>query len=155
MLGNMSNPQRVPGKAKLQSYLEQGLTQAQIVDAWDKESNYRVSRSAIGMAIERYGLKSAHPVPRYPELLPWVIERRHRDAAEARLLRFEGARRAGRPLRPMDEHWLDKWLKALAIPGPNAPDGHVVTYSTEKGFEWAPRRAYHTDIIDPPDAQAS
>lgn len=150
----MVNVQRVPGKGELKKYLNQGLTQKQIVEQWREDSGESVSRSAIAMAIQRYDLKSAHERPTYPDLLPWTIRTEHRDDAEARLLRHEARRRAGGKLREKDEHWLDQWLEALNTPVlPKAPLGHVVTYNREEGFRWTERKEWHTDIIDPPQEE--
>lgn len=150
----MVNIQRVPGKGELQKYLRQGLTQAKIVEKWEEDSGHRVSRSAIAMAISRYGLKSAHESPRYPELLPWELAKEHWGASEARLLRHEARRRAGGKLRDIDEHWVNSWLEALAEPSEKAPQGNVVGYSKEKGFYWTPRRPWHDDIIERPEDEA-
>lgn len=147
MLVDMAPPQRVPGKGELKRYLLAGMTQAQIVEAWEKDSGYRVSRSAIGMAISRFGLNSAHERPEYKELLPWVVSEEHRHHIDARMLRLEGRRRAGRPLNETEQRWLDKWKAELER------KGAVVYYDrdTEEGFWWVPREAHHEDIIDPGD----
>src|SRR6478752_7450426 len=47
----------VPDKAQLKKYLAAGLTQKQIVEQYEKDTGIKVSRSAIGMAISRYGLR--------------------------------------------------------------------------------------------------
>lgn len=140
--------QRVPGKGELKKYLNQGLTQAQIVDAWEKESGERVSRSSIAMAMARYGLKSARPRPDYGQLLPWTVAEEHRYHIDARMLRLEGRRRAGGKLSEDEARWLENWKAEL-----ERRDA-VVYYErdTEEGFFWIPREAHHTDIIDPGDS---
>jgi len=141
----MPRPVKVPNKTQLRRYLSKGLTQKEIVDLWEQESGERVSRSAIAMAIERYDLKSAHPRPTYPELLPWVIGEEHRQHLDARMLRLEGRRRAGRRLYEFEQRVLDQWKEALERA--NA----VIHYEkdTDEGFFWIPRTAEHgDDLID-------
>lgn len=146
---NMANSQVVPNKTQLRVYLSQGLTQQQIVDAWKRDCGVTVSRSAIAMAIERYGLKSAHSRPRYEDLLPWRVANEHREKTDARMLRAEGRRRAGQRLTAQQERRLDNWLADLA------EQDAVVHYDreTEQGFFWIPRSEANRgsdDIINKP-----
>lgn len=136
-------PTRVPNKTQMRQYLERGLTQAQIVDAWEQESGFRVSRSAIAMAIERYDLKSAHPRPRYEDLLPWTVAVEHRQHIDARMLRLEGRRRAGQRLSESEARWLQQWKDDLERVG------GVVHYErdTDEGFFWIPREKEHGDEL--------
>jgi hypothetical protein len=142
----MAPPVKVPNKTQMRRYLSRGLTQQEIVEAWEADSGYRVSRSAIAMAIERYDLKSAHPRPTYPDLLPWVIQVEHRNHIDARMLRLEGRRRSGQKLHKQEQRWLDQWKHEL-FEVRNA----VVHYEkdTDEGFFWIPRTAEHgDDLID-------
>lgn len=132
----MAHPTLVPNKTQLRRYLSKGMTQQEIVDAWEKDSNHRVSRSAIGMAIERYGLKEfARVRPNYPEMLPWIVAAEHRDHIDARMLRLEGRRRSGRKLSEKEERWLEQWKAELE------ESDAVVRYerNSEEGFYWVPR----------------
>lgn len=137
--------QKVPGEAQLRKYLDRGLTQAQIVEAWREDSSEVVSRSAIGMAIKRYGLQSAHPRPRYEDTLPWRVREEHLMHYDARMLRLEARRRRGQALKPEDLSRLDYWRKEL-----DRLDA-VVYYdeNSPEGFLWIPREPEHgTDLID-------
>jgi hypothetical protein len=141
----MAPPVRVPNKTQLRRYLSRGLTQQEIVDEWEAASSHRVSRSAIAMAIERYGLKSAHPRPTYPELLPWIIREDHRQHIDARMLRLEGRSRSGQKLSQHEQRWLDQWKHDLERAGA------VVHYErdADEGFFWIARTAEHgDDLID-------
>ena len=141
----MAPPVKVPNKTQLRHYLEKGMTQQQIVDAWEAESGHRFSRSSIAMAIERYNLNSAHPRPTYTEMLPWTIRTEHRNHMDARMLRLEGRRRAGVSLSEREQRWLDQWKADLERAGA------VVHYErdTEEGFWWVPRTTEHgDDLID-------
>lgn len=136
----------VPDKTKLKSYLNKGMTQKQIVEQWEADSGIRVSRSAIAMAINRYGLESAKPRARYEDMLPWRVIEEHRMATEARLLRMEARRRRGLPLDQEQLTWLTHWREELDKA--NA----VVTYdpNTVEGFFWVHREPTDDDIIRRP-----
>lgn len=138
--------QRGPGKTELRRYVEKGLTQQQIADEWEKETGHRLTRSAIGMAIARYDLQSAHPRPRYEEMLPWHVIDEHRMNYDARMLRLEGRRRKGGTLTTKEKRLLTNWREALDQA--NA----VVTYdaATAEGFFWTVRLEGDDDIIRRP-----
>lgn len=143
---NMANIQVAPTKAELELFLRKGMTQAQIVDAWEKKTGVRVSRSAVAMAISRYGLQSAHPRPRHEDLLPWHVKDEHKHNIEARMLRMEGRRRKGLPLSKKNLDWLTKWRELLEI------EQAVVHYDpdTVEGFHWVKRKPSDDDIIRRP-----
>ncbi|HKN44284.1 MAG TPA: hypothetical protein VJW23_10190 [Propionibacteriaceae bacterium] len=137
---------RVPDKTQLKNYLAKGLTQQQIVDAWEVDSNIRVSRSAIGMAIRRYDLASSRPRPNYMEMIPWRIRWDHRMAWDVRMLRLEARRRRGEALTDKEKRDLTQWRSRLDEA--NA----VVIYErdTEEGFLWVGRTPEDDDIIRRP-----
>jgi hypothetical protein len=121
----------------MRAYLDQGLTHAEIAEAWLKDSGVEIKRSTISMAIARYGLKDHSPRAhmRHSDLIPWKLESEHVYRPEARLLRLEGRRRAGNELAPAEERWLENWKKELR------EAGAVVHYEpdTEDGFFWVSR----------------
>lgn len=136
---------KVPDKTTMRRYLAKGMTQQQIADAWLDETGERVARSAIAMAIERYGLRSANPRPTYEELLPWTVAVEHRNHMDARMLRLEGRLRAGKSLNEQELRYLERWKEELA-------EANAVVYydrDTDTGFWWVPRRPEHgDDLID-------
>ena len=139
---------RVPDRTTLDRYLGEGLSQREIVEAWEKDSHVRVSRSAIAMAIERYGLRSVTPRPRYDDLLPWQVHKEHTMHRDARMLRLEARRRRGAELNAGERSNLEKWLAALE--SHNA----VVAYDgeTAQGFWWVRRTEEDgEDIIRRPE----
>ncbi|MCW2843333.1 MAG: Pirin domain protein [Nocardioides sp.] len=138
--------QIVPDKTQMRRYLDQGMSQAKIVEAYEKDTGVRVSRSAIAMAIGRYELKSSRPRPRYMETLPWTVLPEHRDHTDARMLRLEGRRREGGSLTVKELRWLQTWLETL-----NARNA-VVDYNprTKQGFWWVPREETDDDIVRRP-----
>lgn len=138
---------RVPGKTELRRYLERGLTQAQIAEAWEQDSGVRVGRSAIAMAIERYGLKSGKPRPRYEDMLPWEVRGEHAMHNVARMLRLEGRRRQGGKLSEKEKRLLTNWRAALD------EQNAVVTYDpdTAEGFFWTDRLESDDDLIRRPE----
>lgn len=126
----MANRTLVPDQTRLERYVRKGLTQAQIVDAWEQESGVRVSRSAVAMAMRRFDIESPRAKVRHEDLVPWRLKPEHRMAPEARLLRLEGQRRRGETIRPADLTWLDNWLTELH------ESNAVITYApdTREGF---------------------
>lgn len=134
---------KVPDKTTMRRYLARGMTQQQIADAWLEETGERVARSAIAMAIERYDLRSANPRPTYDELLPWTVAVEHRNHMDARMLRLEGRRRAGKPLNEQEARYLERWKEELA-------EANAVVYydrDTSEGFFWVPRMKHHGDSL--------
>jgi hypothetical protein len=134
---------RVPDKTKLKNYLAKGLTQAQIVEAWEKDSNIRVSRSAIGMAIKRYELVSSRPRPNYMDMIPWTVRGEHQMAWDARMLRLEARRRRGDELTDKEKRDLTHWRSRL-----DEADA-VIVYEpdSDEGFFWVPRTKDDDDIV--------
>lgn len=142
----MPNQTVVPDQTQMRRYLDEGLTQAQIVERWEKDSGLKASRSAIGMAISRYGLKSSRPRERYMDMIPWKLEPEHMNVPEARLLRLEGRVRRGKDLTPTELRWLRGWRNELE------EKGAVIVYrpETEQGFWWVPRTDEDDDIVRRP-----
>ena len=142
---NMSN-QVVPNKTEMKHYLSRGMTQQQIADAWGEKTGTRPSRSAIGMALVRYGLKASKPRPRYEELLPWRVRAEHKMHYDARMLRLEGRVRAGKPVSQDLLDDLVAWKQRLA------ELDAVVHYEpdTEEGFWFVKREPQDDDIIRKP-----
>lgn len=135
--------QLVPDKTTLRRYLRKGLTQKQVAEEWERESGFRVTRSAIGMAMARYNLTGRRQRGRYEDLIPWYVLPEHRESADAKVLRLEGRRRRGKPLNERDATRLANWRRDLL-----AQDA-VVHYDpeTEQGWWWVPRRPTDDDII--------
>lgn len=55
----MTETPEVPHSSWLRERLERGMTQQEIADAWEAESGYRVSRTAIAMAVHRDEIETA------------------------------------------------------------------------------------------------
>lgn len=142
----MRGVRSVPDKTWLRRHAQAGLTQQQMVDAWENESDIRVSRSAIAMAMRRWGVDAAKPRPRYEDMLPWHVLDEHKYNSQARLLRLEGRRRKGGKLNDKELGWLTTWRRELDAA--NA----VIMYDpqTEEGFHWVPRLPTDNDIIRRP-----
>jgi len=134
---------RAPNKTQLKNYLAKGLTQEQIVEAWERDSNIRVSRSAIGMAIKRYELASSRPRPNYMEMIPWTVRREHQMHWDARMLRLEARRRRGEALTDKEKRDLTQWRSRL-----DEADA-VVVYEPDsnEGFFWVQRLSTDDDIV--------
>jgi hypothetical protein len=133
----------VPDKRKMEAYLKLGLSQQGIADQYEEDTGIKVSRSAIAMAIERYGLQSAQPRARYMDMVPWRLAPEHRMHTDARMLRLEGRRRRGAPLKEGELRRLDQWLTLLR------ERDCVIHYDgrTARGFWWCPRTEEDSDIV--------
>lgn len=138
-----------PDKTWLRHHAQAGMTQQQMVDAWEKESGIRVSRSAIAMAMRRQDVDAAKPRPRYEDMLPWHVLDEHKYNTQARLLRLEGRRRKGGKLNAKELQWLTTWRRELEA------HNAVVIYDpqTEEGFHWVNRTAADDDLIRRPQPQ--
>ena len=137
---------RGPDPTQLKNYLTKGLTQAQIVEAWEKKTGVRISRSTVGMAIARFGMDSSHPRPRYEDMLPWKVSVPHRMKWDARMLRLEAKRRRGKALTERELRLLTQWRQQLE----EAQAVIVYEHDTDEGFFWVNRKAEDDDIIRRP-----
>lgn len=131
----------MPDVETMQKYLSEGLTQKQIAERWEAESGQKIGRSAIAMAMRRYGLESNRPTPRYENVIPWTLAPEHRMSLDARILRLEARRREGKSLTDSEKRQLQGWRDRLTA------TSTVVTYTQAEGFMWVPRRADDFDII--------
>ena len=104
---------RVPDKVTLTRWLDEGLTQQQMVDRTFEETGETVTRSAIANAMVRYGI--AADGARYEEEVPWQINPIHATATPLRNLRLLGRRRAGKTLNDRERIALDTWLHELTV----------------------------------------
>lgn len=81
------------------------------------------------------------------DLVPWVVQPRHRWAYPLSMLRADALLRAGDPLQPIDRRRLASWLA-------NMGDGDlVVNYDpdTDEGFGYSRRRpGIDTDLVRVP-----
>lgn len=133
---SMAYPAMAPNATQMRGYLALGLTQQQIADRYEEDSGVKVSRSAIGLAIARYGLESTTPRPRHDDLIPWTVAPEHRNHRDVKMLRLEARRRKGLPLTEKQLRWLTTWLGELQ------DNDAVVMYNpaTSRGFFWVRRR---------------
>ena len=104
---------RVPDKVTLTRWLDEGLTQQQMVDRTFQETGEVVTRSAIANAMVRYGMSADGA--RYEEEVPWQINPIHATATPLRNLRLLGRRRAGKTLNDRERVILDTWLHELTL----------------------------------------
>ena len=101
----------LPDKNELQRYVDKGLTHQQIADLVTKKTGVKVGRSAVSVALHRYGI--AKNSVRYKDYLPWRLKMEHIRAYPARMLRLMGRRAAGKPMTDVDNTLLDNWLAML------------------------------------------
>lgn len=137
-----------PDKTQMRRYLDAGLNSTQIAEQYEQDTGIKVSPSTIRMAISRFGLKSARPLDRYTNMIPWELNPEHRMHADARLLRLEGRRRQGKDISDRDLTWLSGWLTKLD------EEQAVIVYrpETPEGFWWVKRTDEDDDIVRRPKA---
>ena len=130
----MSDRQKVPPRDILASMLVDGMTQKAIAAEWGRVTDTYVSRSAVAMAIKREGLTSAHPRPRYDDVISWRVRQEHRNDWNVRMLRLYGQKRRGQELDAESARWLQGWLERDLRGGE-----YVVSYDPVRGFRVVPR----------------
>lgn len=125
--------QILPDKNTLQHWIEdEGLTHQQCADRIYELTGERVGRSAISVAIHRYGLSKDGS--RYADYIPWRVSMYHVRAYPLRMLRLMGRRDTKGPehLNDKETAMLDAWLKMLkdenAIVGYDPDDDQGVHY---------------------------
>jgi hypothetical protein len=102
---------KVPDCDQLKRLVSRGLTQQEIAD-WTRENlGERVTRSAIGQALRRCGIESAHPRPRYEREVPWDLPMELQAHPVVRQLRLLGRENRGEPITDEERRRLGR-LKA-------------------------------------------
>jgi hypothetical protein len=120
----------IPGKQQLEAWLDEGLTQGQMVQRVYEQTGVTVTRSGIAAAMMREGL-GVRDVPRYHDEVPWRVRPEHLRAYPVRMLRLLGRRNQGGSLKPSEIERLDAWLARLADEGlvvaydPDSPSGFL------------------------------
>lgn len=141
----MSAIRKLPDDATLRRLRTQGWTQREIAET------YKVSESAVWKALTRAGY--ADPVPTYRDLIPWRIDEAHKAVAIMERFRSIVKQQKGAPLRPEEEHLLNRWLQDLEandlVVGYH-PDAPPNTASTKGGFYYVPREPTDDWIIRRP-----
>lgn len=129
-------PRRVPDCDVLKQLVERGLTQQQMAD-WTLENlGNDVTRSAIGQALDRCGLRTVRPRARYVQELPWRVADRHGQHRFAKRLRLLGRENAGESLTREERGMLKKFKAEMDRKDASA------WYDAEapEGFYAVPRR---------------
>lgn len=131
---------------EIDRWIEEGRTYRWMADEYMRKYNLDVSPSLFSSYRYRKGL--GRKISRDEELIPWVVERQHRWEYPLAMLRVEGRRREGRPLRESDARKVDSWKRDMQ------ERGVVVHYDplTEAGFYYVPKRpGVDNDLIRVPD----
>ena len=131
----------IPGRDVLAHWVDEGLTQVQMVERIHELTGERVSRQAVSMALQRNNLTAATR-PRHRDEIPWRVAEDHAGQYQARMLRLLGRRRAGETLSESDASRLDNWMHRLE------QRNLVVGYHTVRGFVYV--RRHPSDDIMPP-----
>jgi hypothetical protein len=135
---------KIVNEQEVVRWFEEGRTYQWMVEEYKRKYNIETVPSLWGNFRRRRGLPRR--ITRDDELIPWFVDERHRWAYPLAMLRVEGRRRAGRPLRAADQRRLDSWLQYLH-------DENVVVHydpQTRDGFFYVPRESGDDDIIRRP-----
>ena len=107
----MAPPRLVPSKDTLVHWQEEGLTHEQMAERVFEQDGHRISRTAISVAFQRYGLSKEGK--RYRDTLPWTVSAGHAKAMPARMLRFMGRIEQGGELNDVEQRQYDRWLEEI------------------------------------------
>lgn len=100
---------KVPDCATLKRLIQKGLTQEQIAEWTLEHTGNEVTRSAVGQAMIRCGLKSAKPRARYVQEIPWTLPDSLQTHPWVRILRLWARENAGKPITDEEKRRLDTW----------------------------------------------
>lgn len=125
-------------------WFAEGRTYEWMTSEYLRKYNIEVVPSIWGNFRRSRGLPRR--ITRDDDLIPWAVRREHRWKYPLAMLRVEARRRAGRPLRQVDQERLESWTQHLAS------KGVVVAYDpdTSAGFSDVPREDDDTDMIRRP-----
>lgn len=143
----MPRPRLVPSDATLEKwYLEEGLTQQQIVDRiWDQDQ-VRVARSTVAAALHRAGLTER---VRYDDVIPWRVKLEHCSHHLLNILRASAREVRGEEVSPAAKRQLDSFKRR------QESEDCVIAYvpDTDQGWFLVKRRPAPLDrgLIRDPD----
>lgn len=137
----MPRPSILPDKNTLMHWMDEGLTHKQMAELVYETTGERVTRSAITMALGRYGLTD--PGHRHSDVIPWRLSMMHMQAYPVRMLRLLARQRRGDDLSASDEKRLIAWMDQLQ------EHDAVVAYDPDspEGFVYVPREPGDPDDI--------
>lgn len=145
----MTGRRVLPPASELKRLRDRGKSLREIADHVYDTTGERVTPAAISACLSRAGF--ALDTPRYDELIPWRVQMRHQKHFFVRMLRLEGRRRAGMPIRPEDERRLDEFIEELRDLG--AVIHYNPDYGTDGFYAVPARSGVDMDLIRVPDAQ--
>lgn len=104
----------LPDKQTLEHWInDEGLTHQQCADRIYEQTGEKVGRSAISVAVHRYGITKEGA--RYKEYIPWKVSMYHIRAYPLRMLRLMGraAQRGPDALDARETKMLSNWLEKI------------------------------------------
>lgn len=146
----MPRPRLVPADSTLEKwYIEEGLTQQQIVERIWEQDQVRVSRSTVAAALTRAGLTDR---VRYDDMIPWRVKLEHCSHHLLNILRAAAREARGVDVSPALQRQLDSFRKRQEA------EDCVIAYvpDTEQGWFLVKRREAPLDrgFIRDPDPGA-
>jgi len=105
----MARPRLVPSDSVLEQwYVEEGLTQQQIVQRIWEQDRVRVARSTVAVALHRAGLTDR---VRYEDMIPWRVRVEHSSHNLVNILRAAGREARGLELTPAARTQLESFRR--------------------------------------------
>jgi hypothetical protein len=144
----MGRPRLIPSDSTLEKWVEEGLTQQQMVERIYEQDGIEVARSSVAVALTRAGLTDRK---RYDDVIPWRVKLEHSQNHLLNLLRTEARIRRGLPVAPTAEKNLESFKRRAKR------DDCVIAYVPESPDGWylVPRRPAPLDrgLIRDPDPE--
>lgn len=146
----MAGPRKLPDATTLRILRNKGWRLADIADKYD------VTEAGVWRALERAGMTSGRAT--YRDILPWVIDPKHKTTGIMWRFRSILKQREGRELRQDEQATLDRWLEKLEESDvvvnyhPEAPPNDA---SRIGGWYYVPREPTDDWIIRRPVTEVS
>lgn len=135
---------KIQDESEVLRWFDEGRTYAWMVATYREKYAIETTVAMWGNFRRRRGLDRR--ITWDDELVPWVVELRHRYDYPALMVRKEARRRAGFDMTGDQHHEIDTWLAGMRSAGT------VLHYDPSTGWNYVPRRAgIDRDIIREPD----
>lgn len=135
---------KIQDEQEIIRWFEEGVTYEEMSRRYLERYNIETVPSLFSNFRRRRGL--TRRINRDDDLIPWAVKSEHRWAYPLQMLRAEGRRRAGMPVRESEAPRLNNWLQMLQ------DEDAVVHYDpeTKDGFFYVRREPGDVDIIRRP-----
>lgn len=140
---------KIVSEQEVLRWFDEGRTYAWMSEQYRTRYHLETVPSMWGNFRRRNGL--TRRIERNDDLIPWAVEKSHRNTYPVAMLRVLARRRAGVEVREVDDGRLDGFLAKLER------DNVVVDYDPASllGFKYVPRLPSDRDVIRKPKSKTS